>query len=204
MARIGVQEIRSERRADEVADAEAQQVAVERQRRLNIGDHEHGMAHAERAGAEAGDRAAGTEWFIGYLGAVECLETIAGRVGERDQGADETLVRESRGFARHRHTCAFQACGQRVECRGVGDLPAEIALSLGQGAVHHQALLAVVHAERAHAGATVHRLHAQPTGGVVRPVVKFVRADAEIAERLDRHGWVPPCRILSWRWLGQQ
>ena len=150
------------------------------------------MAHAERAGAEAGNGAARAERLVGDLRAVERLQPIAGRVGERDQPADEALVGERRRLALHRHAGVFQPRRQRIERRRVRHLPAEVALPLGQRSIDHQSLLAIIHAECAHAGTAIDRLHAEPVGRVMRPVVELVRADAEIAECLDGHRLVPP------------
>jgi hypothetical protein len=118
---------------------------------------------------------------------VEGFQPVAGGIDEGDERAHEALVGERGGFAPHRHAGPLQPCRQRIERRRVGHLPAKIALALGERAVHHQALLAVVHAERPHAPATVHRLHAEPFGGEIRPVIRLRAADAKVAERLDGH-----------------
>src|SRR5262249_37724266 len=52
------------------------------------------VAHAERPGAEARDRAAGLERIARGLGAVEDLEAVAERVGEHDEGLDPPPVGE--------------------------------------------------------------------------------------------------------------
>ena len=136
----------------------------------------------------------GTERLVGDLRAVERLQPIAGRIGERDQPAHEALVSERRRLALHRHAGAFQPRRERIERCRIRDLPAEVALPLGQRAIDHQSLLAVIHPERARTGTAIDRLHAEPVGGVMRPVVEPVRADAEIAEPLDGHCSDPPQR----------
>ena len=60
------------------------------------------MAHAERAGAEARDVAAGTKWLGADLGAMKRLEPIADRVGENDEVPDAALAGERAAAARDR------------------------------------------------------------------------------------------------------
>jgi hypothetical protein len=50
---VEVEEVELVGRETVVADAKAQQVAVEGQQRLHVLDVQHGVAHAERPGAEA-------------------------------------------------------------------------------------------------------------------------------------------------------
>jgi len=57
VARIDVEEIRRERLGEIIAEMEAEDVLVERQDVADLLAVEHGVAHAERAGAEAGDGA---------------------------------------------------------------------------------------------------------------------------------------------------
>jgi hypothetical protein len=52
------------------------------------------MSHAERAGAETGDRAPRLEWLGCKLGAAEGLEPIADRVAEDNQILNATLLGE--------------------------------------------------------------------------------------------------------------
>ena len=94
VARIDVEEIRRERLGEVVAEMEAQDVAVERQHVVDLLAVEHGVAHAERAGAEAGDGAAGLERLGGGLGAVENFQPVAGGIVQHDQVADLALLGE--------------------------------------------------------------------------------------------------------------
>ena len=119
------------------------------------------MAHAERAGAEAGDRAAGLERIGRGLGAVEDFEPVADRVGEHDQVLDPALVGERARAARDLHAVVFQMRRERIERRRVGDLPAVERRAFVCVGVDDDALLAVVHAERERAAALVDQLHAE-------------------------------------------
>ena len=76
-----------------VADPEAQQVAVEGQQRLHVLDVQHGVAHAERPGAEARDRPPRHEGIGRHRRAVERLQAVARRVPEEDQVGDGVAVR---------------------------------------------------------------------------------------------------------------
>src|SRR3984885_10102998 len=77
---------------------------------------------------------------------------------------------------------------QRVERGGVGDLPAIKAYAFAGIGIDDQALLAVVHAERARGAAFVDKLHAEKTRRIGRPLVDIAGADPNIAERLQEHG----------------
>src|ERR1700733_8426713 len=76
---------------------------------------------------------------------------------------------------------------QRVERGGVGDLPAIKAYAFAGIGIDDQALLAVVHAERARGAAFVDKLHAEKTRRIGRPLVDIAGADPNIAERLHAH-----------------
>ena len=90
-------------------------------------DVQHGMPHAKRTGAEAGDRAAGLERLAGGLGAVENLQPVAERIVEDDQVRDPPLVGERARAARELDAGLFKPRRERVERGGVRDLPAEKA-----------------------------------------------------------------------------
>ena len=145
------------------------------------------MPHAERAGAESGDGAAGLERIGRGLGAVDHFEAVADRVAEHDQVLDLALLGERARAARERHLVPLEVGREGVERGGVGDLPAVEAGRVGVVLVNHQALLAVVHAERGGAAALVHQLHAQEPAGVGRPVLQVLGAKADIAQRLQAH-----------------
>ena len=68
---LTMEEIGRERLGEIVAELEAEDVPIERHHLADLLAVEHGVAHAERAGAEAGDRAAGLERLGRGLGAVE-------------------------------------------------------------------------------------------------------------------------------------
>src|SRR4051794_8894407 len=105
----------------------AENVAIEWQHVVDLLAMEHGVAHAERAGAEAGDGAAGLERLARRLGAVENLEAVAGGVVQHDQVADLALFGERAGAACERNLLLLQICRVGVERGSVRDLPAEEA-----------------------------------------------------------------------------
>src|SRR5262244_3438765 len=107
------------------------------------------MSHAERPGAEPRDQAAWLKRLVGNSGAMKDLQAIAGGIAERDEPCDKALVGERGGLARDGDAGALQPRRQRIECGRVLDLPAEILDAVSRGAVEHQALLAVIHAEGA-------------------------------------------------------
>ena len=92
MPRVHVQEIGADRSACIIANAEPKQITVERKCGRHILYRDQHVAHAEWAGAEAGDGAARPERFVGDLRAVERLQPVAGRIGERDQAGYEALI----------------------------------------------------------------------------------------------------------------
>ena len=99
MARIEMQEAGDERMIVIIGEPEAEHVAIERHQLVDglaRIDVEHDMAEAERAGAEAGDRAAGPERLGGRFGAVENLQPVAERIGEHDQVAARGARRRAR------------------------------------------------------------------------------------------------------------
>ena len=191
VARIDVEEVGRERLGEIVAQLEAEDVDIERNDVVDLLAVEHGVTHAERAGAESGDRAAGLERIAGGLGAVHHLEAVAGRIVEHDQVLDVPLVGERPRAARDLHAVVRQMRGVGVERRGVGDLPAVEARRLGVGRVDHEPLLAVVHAEGERAAALVHELHAEELAAVGRPVLEVLGADSDITQRFKAHRGLP-------------
>src|SRR5215471_5263405 len=86
VAWIEVEEEGPERLEDVVAQAEAEDILIERLQLLDVLDVQHHVAHAERAGAEAGKRAARLERRRGDLRAMEGLKRVSGRVMEANDG----------------------------------------------------------------------------------------------------------------------
>jgi hypothetical protein len=62
---------------------------------------------------------------VGDLSAVEGFQAIAGGVDEGDQARHAALVSQRGEFTFHGDAGGFEAGGERVKCRGVGDFPAE-------------------------------------------------------------------------------
>ena len=147
---------------------------IERQHVVDPLAVQHGVAHAERAGAEAGDRAAGLERIAGDFGAVKDFEPIADRIGKHDQVPDAAFVGERARAARQLEPWLFQMRGERIERRRIRHLPAEEARRVARVRMDHEALLAVVHAERERAAALVDQLHAEEPRAVGRPVFQVL------------------------------
>ena len=100
MARIEMEEARDERMIVIIGQAEAENAAVKLHQLVDglaAVDIEHHVAEAERAGAKAGDGAAGLEWLACGLGAVEKLQPIAERIVEDDQILERAARRQARG-----------------------------------------------------------------------------------------------------------
>src|SRR6516225_7963018 len=76
---------------------------------------------------------------------------------------------------------------QGPERRGVGDFPAEEADSFAAIGMDHDALLAVIHAERERGARLIHALQAEQTGAIAGPVVQSFSANADITQRLRSH-----------------
>src|SRR5450755_3104686 len=73
MPRVDVKEVGAKRPLHVVGKRKAEQVDIERHHRVDVLDRQHRVAEAERTGAEAGNRTAGTERGVVDLGAVKCL-----------------------------------------------------------------------------------------------------------------------------------
>jgi hypothetical protein len=170
MPRINVQEVGRDWTTDEVADAKTKQITIEGEGHVDAWDHEQYVAHAQWAGAEAGNVAPGPEWRIGHLRTVERFQPVADRISKGDQAAHAALISTCYLFPPHRHVRRLQACGERFQRGSVGDFPAEDAVPLGHRGVDDQALLSVVHTEGTHATAAVDGLHAKDTTSEVRGV----------------------------------
>ena len=76
----------------------------------------------------------------------------------------------------------FQPGRERVQRRGIGDLPAEEARAFAHRAVDDDALLAVVHPERQQRIAALDRLQADQPGAELPPVVELVRPEPGISQ----------------------
>src|SRR5262249_49468368 len=74
---------------------------------------------------------------------------------------------------------------QRIERGAVSDLPAEEAGAVAHGAVDHDALLAVVHAEGEQRIAALHRLEAHHIGAELPPVLQRRRSEPGISQSCD-------------------
>src|SRR5690606_5846223 len=92
MARIDVEEIGLERIVIEIAQTEAQRIAIEGERLARALDVQHHMTEAERAGAEAGDVATGHEGIASRLGPMANLHPVAERVPRHDEVGDGALA----------------------------------------------------------------------------------------------------------------
>src|SRR5204863_273246 len=86
-----------ERLEDVIAEREAEHVPIEGKHIVEPLDREHRVAHAERAGPESRDVAAGPERLRAYLGAMKRFEPVADGIGEDDEVSNAPL-----GAFRHR------------------------------------------------------------------------------------------------------
>src|SRR4051794_38801810 len=111
MARVDVHEIGLQRRDHEVADAKAQYVLIEGQCSVDVRERQKGMAHTLWAGAETGDVAAGLERGLGYVGAVEGFQAVAGRISEGDQPGYAAFISQRCGFAFYSNAGTIQTGG---------------------------------------------------------------------------------------------
>ena len=142
------------------------------------------MTHAERTGAEAGDRAPRLERLGRDLGAVECLEPVADRIGKDDEILDPPFFGKRARAARNLHAACFQMRGQRVERRGIGDFPTVEGGTFVIVSLNDDPLLAIIHAQGERAAALVDELHAEEARAIGRPFVDILGTDADISQRL--------------------
>src|SRR5262245_56116841 len=107
MARINMAEIGAERLENVIAQAKSQDAPVERRPVIDALDREHGVPHAERAGAEARDAAAGAKWLRAHLGAMKRFEPVAEGIGKDDEVLDASLTGKRAAAARDRDAGSF-------------------------------------------------------------------------------------------------
>ena len=196
MARVDVKEVGAKRLLHVVAEAEAEHIDIERHHRVDMLDRQHGVAEAERAGAEAGNRTARDKRRLVDLGPVKCLEAVAGRIAKRNQAANAPVIGERLRFGDDVDLCLFQPCCQRRQRGGIRDLPAEETRAVRHRAVDDDALLAVVHPERQQRRAALDRLQADQPGPELPPIVQIGRAEPDISQSLHRHR-APPLLSIS-------
>ena len=108
-----------------------------------------------------------------------------------DQVLDVALVGQRARAARYLGADLFEPRRQRVERGGVRHLPAEEADALPAVGVDHQALLAVVHAERHGVAGLVDLLQAEEVHAVGGPVLQALGANTDVSQRLDAHMGAP-------------
>src|ERR1041385_7988524 len=111
MAWVDMAEIGAERLEDVVAQAEAQNIAIERQDVIGTLNRKHRMAHAERPRAKSRDAAARSKWLSTYLGTVKRLQPITNWIGEDDEILDAPLIGERATATRDRDAGAFEPRG---------------------------------------------------------------------------------------------
>ena len=161
MARIDVHEAGRERIVVEVGDAEAQDVAIERQHLVDALDHHHHVADAERPGAESRDVARGLERLVGDLWRMEELHAVADRIVQRDEVGDHALRGQRPRPTRERDAVLLEVRAEPIEAGRIRHLPAVVADAFAAVGVDHHPLLPVVHAERQPAPRRVDRLEAE-------------------------------------------
>jgi hypothetical protein len=142
---------------------------------------------SERAGAEAGDSAAGLERLARGLAAVENLKPVAERVVKNDQILDVTLVGKGAGALCDLDAVLFEMGRDRVKRRGIGHFPAEEADAFAAVGIDDNALLAIVHAERQRRARFVDGLQPKQAGAVARPIAQVLGANTDISQSLRNH-----------------
>ncbi len=128
------------------------------------------------------------------LGAVKDFQPVADRVVKRNETGDAPLVGKRARSARHGDAGLFQPRGIGVDSGGILGFPAEERDTFAAVRGDHHALLAVVHTEGEASAALVHELEAKEFLAEACPVLKRLRADADIAQSLNSHrGLVSLC-----------
>src|SRR5262249_14171885 len=112
-------------------------------------------------------------------------------IGQHDQVLHAALVGERARAARDLHPGLFQPRRQCIERGGVLNLPAEEAHAFAAVRADHDALLAVVHAQREALRALVDELHAEEVGAEARPVLQRLGPHADVTETLNIHARPP-------------
>src|SRR5262249_27942090 len=115
---------------------------------------------------------------------------------EYDQVAHAALVGERAGAARHLNAGALELGSEAIERRRVGNFPAIEGRTFAAVLLHHDPLLAVVHAERERRAAAIDELHAEEAPAIGGPVLQAPRADANISQRLNGHRGSPAALCL--------
>ena len=87
-----MKEIGIERPQDVVAELETKDIRIERRHVVEPLNREYRVSHAERTGAETGDRAARLERLQSGLGPVERFKPVSDRVAEDNQVLDAAFV----------------------------------------------------------------------------------------------------------------
>src|SRR5262249_31703895 len=141
------EEISGKRTQPIIAELELEDVLIKRHHLRDALEMHHHMAHAERAGAEAGNVATRPERFRTGLRTVKDFEPIAGGVFECDQIRNMALVGECLRSARDWNPVVLELGGKRVEGRCVRNLPAEETNAPAAVCIDDEPLLPVVHAE---------------------------------------------------------
>ena len=130
MAAVEMKEERLERALRVVAEAEAEQVDVKGQHRVERSDGENDVTEPKRSGAKAAERAAGDEGGGRCGGAVEEFEAIACGIMRDDQLGDTALLGLERRTWDDRMAGVGQPRRQPRQGRAIGDFPAHRADAL--------------------------------------------------------------------------
>src|SRR5262249_24480316 len=146
---------------------------------------------AERAGSEAGARAAGFERLARGLGPMEDFKPVAERIGKHDKVLDAALIRKRARAAGNLNPGLLQPRGKTIERGGVGHFPTEERDTFAAVFTDEHPLLATSHPRR--------RPFAAPPEGrqpknLVPKLLQFLEdfgANAEIAETLNIQGRPP-------------
>jgi hypothetical protein len=126
-----------------------------------------------------------TERRVVDLGAEERLQPVAGGIAKRDDGRDAPRIGQPHGLGRDADLGGLESGCERIQRRGVLDLPAEETCAFGHGRIDDDALLAVVHPKRELRIAVLHRLEADQIGPELPPLRQIIRSEPGIAQSLQ-------------------
>ena len=186
---IGIQRI--------IADVEAEDVAVKRKQRCDIGNMKNRVPHAVGTRQKPFDSTVGAERVCCKARVGEQFDTVAVRVVEMDHALDEPLVTQRTARLGDGDTGSFNPRRQPVEIGGVGHLPPHKGELVAPFVNDHQPLTPVIHAEGHGPTTGINLLHAKQPARIIGPVGKSLRPDPHISKRNNRHVTQPSCNQPS-------
>ena len=197
MAAIHMEEIHRIRVQRIVADMKAENVAVKRKQRCDIGNMKNRMPHAVGTCQKPFYGSAGAKRICGKTWIGEQLDTVSVRVVKMDHALDKPLVTQAPISLGDRNAEPFDARCQPVEIGSIRHLPSHKGELVTTFVKDHQPLAPVIHTEGHRPSTSVDLLHAKKPTGIVGPVGKRLRPDTHISKRNNRHVLLPSSRQPS-------